>query len=105
MLGESVGLVLSTDFNQTTISADPIVSAGKISSHAHSLLGANSKLSSFCRTTNEVQFGVPSSDFGLSASFDGLRNSTCTTCVVDEDKSLYWFPPLVCAASKPTFSS
>ncbi|KAH9023107.1 hypothetical protein EDB85DRAFT_1871009, partial [Lactarius pseudohatsudake] len=53
---------------------DPIVSPGKASSHAHTIMGSNA--------------------IGLSTTFNDLRNSECTTCMVKDDKSAYWVPEL-----------
>ena len=32
---------------------------------------------------------------GLSSTFDDLRASDCTTCMVNDDRSAYWIPELV----------
>ncbi|KAI9434113.1 hypothetical protein H4582DRAFT_2131256 [Lactarius indigo] len=47
---------------------------GKASSHAHTIMGSNA--------------------IGLSTTFNDLRNSECTTCMVKDDKSAYWVPEL-----------
>ena len=32
---------------------------------------------------------------GFSTTFDDLRKSNCTTCMVNDDRSNYWIPDLV----------
>ncbi|KZW02977.1 hypothetical protein EXIGLDRAFT_664593 [Exidia glandulosa HHB12029] len=54
--------------------ADPIVSPGVASNHLHVVHGG--------------------SNFGLNVTFDGLRNSACTSCEIANDKSNYWTPSL-----------
>ncbi|KAK4123484.1 WSC-domain-containing protein [Parathielavia appendiculata] len=58
----------------TTCRADPIVSPGSPSSHVHTIMGA--------------------SNFGLNATGESLRQSSCTTAKVKGDLSAYWFPTL-----------
>ncbi|THU78775.1 hypothetical protein K435DRAFT_876276 [Dendrothele bispora CBS 962.96] len=58
----------------TTQRLDPVVSPGKISSHAHSVLGG--------------------SNFGIETDTDKLRQSECTSMPIEEDNSNYWFPHL-----------
>ncbi|KAF9043060.1 hypothetical protein BJ165DRAFT_219234 [Panaeolus papilionaceus] len=54
---------------------DPIVSPGvSPSNHVHTVHGANK--------------------FALNSTFDTLRTSTCTSCLVAQDLSNYWFPKL-----------
>ncbi|KAF9072565.1 hypothetical protein BDP27DRAFT_1217361 [Rhodocollybia butyracea] len=53
---------------------DPLVSPGKVSSHAHSIIGG--------------------SNFGMNVTTASLRDSECTTMPIQEDKSNYWFPHL-----------
>src|SRR3954468_23705173 len=53
---------------------DPIVSPGTKSAHAHSVNGGNA--------------------FGPDVTYEKLRNATCTTAFVTEDKSNYWVPRL-----------
>jgi hypothetical protein len=53
---------------------DPLVFPGEVSAHAHVFHGASS--------------------FSAWATYDDLRNAQCTTCEVEQDKSLYWIPPL-----------
>lgn len=57
-----------------TARLDPVVSPGQISSHVHAINGA--------------------SGLDYAVTFDQLRASNCTTCAVQEDKSLYWTPQL-----------
>ncbi|GAA5905670.1 hypothetical protein JCM6882_008742 [Rhodosporidiobolus microsporus] len=54
--------------------ADTIVSPGAISGHVHNILGA--------------------SNFALSSTFEELRASECTSCLVKQDMSNYWTPQL-----------
>ncbi|GAA5840436.1 hypothetical protein JCM11251_006559 [Rhodosporidiobolus azoricus] len=54
--------------------ADTIVSPGAISGHVHNILGA--------------------SNFALSSTFEQLRASECTSCLVKQDMSNYWTPQL-----------
>lgn len=49
---------------------DPIVTPGKISSHAHVVHGGG--------------------NFGISSGYKELRESTCTSCQATDDKSAYW---------------
>ena len=57
-----------------TVRADPIVSPGVPSSHLHTVMGGN--------------------NFGLNATGDSLKESTCTNGLIKNDKSNYWFPTL-----------
>jgi Domain of unknown function (DUF1996) len=51
---------------------DPIVSPGKLSEHAHAIMG--------------------SSGFGMNANHNDLTaGSACTSCAVLQDKSAYWY--------------
>ena len=65
--------------------ADPIVSPGQVSSHAHTVMGANG--------------------FGFSMDFQQARASTCSTCRVTADRSNYWVPSLYYQAQNGSFSS
>ncbi|KAJ7619264.1 hypothetical protein FB45DRAFT_930270 [Roridomyces roridus] len=67
----------------TTQRLDPVISPGSVSTHVHSVLGG--------------------SNFGLNTSTAALRNSTCTSIPIPEDKSNYWFPVRVW--SNGTFTS
>lgn len=58
----------------TTCRADPIVSPGGPASHVHTVMGA--------------------SNFGLNATGETLRRSSCTTARLKGDLSAYWFPTL-----------
>ncbi|BGO99964.1 hypothetical protein NBRC10513v2_001409 [Rhodotorula toruloides] len=53
---------------------DTIVSPGSVSGHVHNILGG--------------------SNFGLDTTFDSLRQSACTSCLVKQDMSNYWTPQL-----------
>ncbi|KAF9552842.1 hypothetical protein CPC08DRAFT_767996 [Agrocybe pediades] len=57
------------------VRVDPIVSPGAIpSDHVHTVHGAN--------------------HFSANSTYDSLRQSTCTSCLVQQDLSNYWFPKL-----------
>ena len=58
----------------TTCRADPIINPGVPSSHVHTVMGA--------------------SNFGLNATGETLRQSSCTTAKIKADLSAYWFPTL-----------
>src|SRR5580700_9743823 len=51
-------------------------------------------LSSSCRSLILVNTVLGSKGFGKFATYDKLRNSTCTTCQISVDKSAYYFPNL-----------
>ncbi|KAI1465850.1 uncharacterized protein F4812DRAFT_437801 [Daldinia caldariorum] len=51
---------------------DPIVSPGVASAHVHKVSGA--------------------SNFGLVNTYDDLISSECTSCEIQDDKSIYWNP-------------
>ncbi|KAI9714898.1 MAG: hypothetical protein M1820_000187 [Bogoriella megaspora] len=53
---------------------DPIISPGKVSSHAHTIVGA--------------------ANIGVNATYNSLFNSQCTSCEIQDDKSAYWSPLL-----------
>ncbi|KAI8960132.1 hypothetical protein F5Y11DRAFT_279737 [Daldinia sp. FL1419] len=53
---------------------DPIMDAGVISPHIHTVHG--------------------SSGFSLSATYDELMQGSCSSCAVKQDKSAYWTPAL-----------
>ncbi|GAA5843521.1 hypothetical protein JCM11251_001644 [Rhodosporidiobolus azoricus] len=65
--------------------ADSIVSPGAVSGHVHAILGG--------------------SNFGLSATFEGLRESDCTSCLVKQDMSNYWTPQLYFQWANGSFTS
>jgi len=69
----------------TTQRLDPVVSPGKVSTHAHAVLGG--------------------SDFGLNTSTAALRNSSCTSIPIPEDKSNYWFPQMYFQWANGSFTS
>ncbi|KAJ7596656.1 hypothetical protein C8J56DRAFT_918004 [Mycena floridula] len=54
--------------------ADPIVNPGAVSGHVHTVSGA--------------------SGFGLNSTYQQMRDSDCTSCMVQQDKSAYWTPAL-----------
>ncbi|GFZ47824.1 hypothetical protein JCM24511_05571 [Saitozyma sp. JCM 24511] len=53
---------------------DPILSAGNVSSHVHSIVGASA--------------------FTADMTFTSAQTSSCTTAFVQDDKSAYWAPQL-----------
>ncbi|KAK7461822.1 hypothetical protein VKT23_008253 [Stygiomarasmius scandens] len=69
----------------TTQRLDPIVSPGKVSGHAHSVLGG--------------------SNFAFEVDTDKLRNSECTSMPIQEDNSNYWFPHLYFQWNNGSFTS
>jgi len=62
---------------------DPIVSPGRASGHAHTIMGSGA--------------------IGYGTTFSDLRNSQCTTCQVKDDKSAYWIPNLYFQYSNGSF--
>ncbi|KAJ3526946.1 hypothetical protein NM208_g10945 [Fusarium decemcellulare] len=53
---------------------DPIIAPGRVAAHVHKLSGA--------------------SNIGVSATYDDLQASRCTSCEIQDDKSAYWTPQL-----------
>lgn len=53
---------------------DPVVSPGTVANHVHKIAGA--------------------SNLGPSSTYDSLRQSECTSCTIQADKSAYWTPAL-----------
>jgi hypothetical protein len=99
---------------------DPLVAAGAISDHAHTIHGGNSMYK------NILLAGLPTSsrrdatrrdvetfcalrslsrhiDFGINATSDDLLASNCTSCAIDKDHSVYWTPILYFHHSNGTF--
>lgn len=60
------------DSNLVTERLDPVISAGQVSSHVHTVVGG--------------------SNFGPVVTTASLRESECTSIPIAEDKSNYWFP-------------
>ncbi|KAF9558822.1 hypothetical protein CPC08DRAFT_724247 [Agrocybe pediades] len=69
----------------TTERIDPIVNPGKVSGHAHSVLGG--------------------SNFRFQTTTAQLRESECTSIPIPQDKSAYWFPHLYFQWNNGSFSS
>ncbi|KAJ3278647.1 hypothetical protein HK104_002151, partial [Borealophlyctis nickersoniae] len=68
--------------------ADPIIqgpTGGGHSHHAHNVFGGSA--------------------FNLVNTFDEIRNSKCTTCMVKQDKSVYWIPQLYHKNANGTFTT
>jgi hypothetical protein len=65
--------------------ADPIVSPGKQSGHAHTIMGGNG--------------------FGLTETYAQARAATCSTCKVKADNSNYWVPSLYYRGQDGTVTS
>ncbi|TVY83581.1 WSC domain-containing protein [Lachnellula suecica] len=65
--------------------ADPIVSPGKVSAHAHTIMGGNG--------------------FGFQMDFASTQASTCSSCTVLQDMSNYWVPTLYYKAQNGSFIS
>ena len=53
---------------------DPLVYPNQLGTHVHDVFG--------------------SGGFSESCTYDDLRNASCTSCTVTEDKSSYWHPEL-----------
>ncbi|KAF1998178.1 hypothetical protein P154DRAFT_495796 [Amniculicola lignicola CBS 123094] len=53
---------------------DPLVEPDEVASHAHTIHG--------------------SGNFGWDATYDDLVSADCTSCLVTQDKSAYWTPPM-----------
>ncbi|KAF4470185.1 fungistatic metabolite [Fusarium albosuccineum] len=53
---------------------DPIIAPGRVAAHVHKISGA--------------------SNMGISATYDDLQASRCTSCEIQDDKSAYWTPQL-----------
>ena len=73
---------------------DPIVTPGKPSSHAHSIMGSNGEHTP-CVSSTTIQSDTLVLAIGYNTDFGALRSSQCTTCMVRDDKSAYWLPGLV----------
>jgi hypothetical protein len=54
--------------------ADPIISPGQVSGHAHTIVGGNG--------------------FGFTMDYDQARSSECSSCPIKQDLSNYWTPKL-----------
>ena len=65
--------------------ADPVISPGKVSSHAHTVMGGNG--------------------FGFSMNYAQARAASCSTCKAKGDNSNYWVPSLYFQASNGSFIS
>ncbi|ORY75303.1 hypothetical protein BCR35DRAFT_292930 [Leucosporidium creatinivorum] len=65
--------------------ADPIVNPGGVSGHVHTVSGA--------------------SNFALSNTFENMRASECTSCLVKQDMSAYWTPQMYFQWANGSFSS
>ncbi|TFK22759.1 hypothetical protein FA15DRAFT_595516 [Coprinopsis marcescibilis] len=65
--------LMGTEFI-TTERIDPVVTPGRVSSHVHSVVGG--------------------SNFRMTVSTASLRQSSCTSIPIPQDKSAYWFPHL-----------
>jgi hypothetical protein len=65
--------------------ADPVVSSGKVSAHAHKIVGGNG--------------------FGFEMTYEQARGSQCSSCPIKQDLSNYWTPKLYYQAQDGTFQS
>lgn len=52
--------------------ADPVVDAGQVSGHLHTIMGGNG--------------------FDFTMDYEKARKSTCSSCSVTQDLSNYWIP-------------
>ena len=57
-----------------TARIDPIITPGKLSSHAHKIAGA--------------------SNINVNSDYNSLQQAKCSSCEIQDDKSAYWTPPL-----------
>ncbi|RSL39253.1 hypothetical protein CEP53_014198 [Fusarium sp. AF-6] len=62
---------------------DPIIAPGRVAAHLHKVSGA--------------------SNFGVSATYEDLQASRCSSCEVQDDKSAYWTPQLFFQHSNGSF--
>lgn len=69
----------------TTERIDPIMNAGGVASHVHTVMGG--------------------SNFRLSTNTSYLRQSECTSMPIKQDKSNYWFPTMYFQWKNGSFSS
>ncbi|KAJ3510691.1 hypothetical protein NLJ89_g4535 [Agrocybe chaxingu] len=69
----------------TTERLDPVVNPGRVSGHAHSVLGG--------------------SNFRAATNTSFLRQSDCTSVPIPQDKSAYWFPHLYFQWNNGSFTS
>ncbi|KAF8908199.1 hypothetical protein CPB84DRAFT_1843653 [Gymnopilus junonius] len=70
---------------------DPIISPGvSPSNHVHTIHGGNS---GFFKHLSQITLNY-SLVFASNSTYDNLRTSTCTNCLVSQDSSNYWFPKL-----------
>ena len=91
---------------------DPLVAAGAISEHAHTIHGGNSKyiyihIPDFAKRCQAL-VGILRSlsrhlDFGVNVTSDDLLASNCTSCAIDKDRSVYWTPLLYFQHTNGTF--
>ena len=65
--------------------ADPIISPGEVSGHAHTVMGGNG--------------------FGFEMDYSDTQASTCSSCIVTKDFSNYWVPTLYYKAENGSFIS
>lgn len=65
--------------------ADPLIFPGQIGAHVHHIAGGNG--------------------FGLTTSYDNLRESSCSSCPITQDLSAYWTPKLYFQAQNGSFLS
>ncbi|KAL1755966.1 hypothetical protein FB107DRAFT_212387 [Schizophyllum commune] len=92
----------SVDNILTTQRIDPILTPGQIATHVHS--GAQGS-PSVCHSIYLFHSVVGGSNFGLDFTSSGvLRNSSCTSVPIREDKSNYWYPVRAFEWQNGTFS-
>jgi Domain of unknown function (DUF1996) len=90
---------------------DPLLAAGAISEHAHTIHGGNSKYTNLCSAGSAKGFEplcglrlLPRhSDFGVNATCEDVLASNCTSCAIDKDRSVYWTPLLYFQHTNGTF--
>lgn len=81
-----------------TARIDPILNFGSIGGHVHKFLGVDSS-----STKSAGQETANGSGVDESATDESLQFSTCSSCEVQADKSIYWTPQLYFAHGNGTF--
>jgi hypothetical protein len=78
LLGMNCGIV-------QTGRVDPIISPGSVSSHVHKIAGGSSTY--FDDPCNRSDILMRRSDINIDSTYDSMRNSSCTSCEIQADKS------------------
>ena len=75
-----------------TARVDPILSFGAVSGHVHKICGASSEWPTKLGTSLSVL--TSHLDAGPSSTYTTLQNSSCSSCEIQADRSMYWTPQL-----------